>query len=107
MIHSAYRDDLFHPKADVLSRRLSDFVSWSSVETVVETITDRNVDDLFKDVELIFDGLDNFRTRYVLNKFARQSQTPYLFASPVSDQAHLTLLIPPQTPYLECFMPHA
>ena len=105
-IHGASREDLFHPKAEVLSRILADFGSWSSVETVVETITDRNVDDLFKNVDLIFDGLDNFRTRYVLNKFALQSQTPYLFASTVSDQAHLGLLNPPQTPCLECVMPH-
>ena len=105
-VHGASQEDLFHPKAEVLSRRLSDFGSWLSVETVVETITDRNVDDLFKDVDLIFDGLDNFRTRYVLNNFALQSETPYLFASAVSDQAHLALLNPPQTPCLECFMPH-
>src|SRR5207249_1658309 len=75
-IHGASREDLFHPKAEVISRRLSDSGSRSSVETVVETITDRNVADLFKDVDLIFDGLDNFRTRYILNKFALQSQTP-------------------------------
>jgi len=55
---------------------------------------------------LIFDGLDNFRTRYILNRFALQSHTPYLFASAVSDQAHLALLNPPQTPCLECVMPH-
>jgi len=105
-VHGASQEDLFHPKAEVLSRRLSDFGSWLSVETVVETITDRNVDDLFRDVDLIFDGLDNFRTRYILNRFALQSQTPYLFASAVSDQAHLALLNPPQTPCLECVMPH-
>jgi len=105
-IHGASREDLFHPKAEVISRRLSDSGSRSSVETVVETITDRNVADLFKDVDLIFDGLDNFRTRYILNKFALQSQTPYLFASAVSEQAHLALLNPPQTPCLECVMPH-
>ncbi len=28
-IHGASREDLFHPKADVLSRRLSDFGSWT------------------------------------------------------------------------------
>src|SRR5438093_4998985 len=104
-IHGASREDLFHPKAEVISRRPSDSGNRSSVETVVETITDRNVADLFKDVDLIFDGLDNFRTRYILNKFALQSQTSYLFASAVSDQAHLALLNPPQTPCLECFMP--
>src|SRR5207249_915033 len=53
-VHGASQEDLFHSKAEVLSRRLSDFGSWLSVETVVETITDRNVDDLFRDVGLLF-----------------------------------------------------
>ncbi len=105
-LHSATREDLFHPKAEVLSRRLSDLGGWSKVEPIVETITDRNVGELFRDVDLIFDGLDNFRTRYILNKFVLQSQTPYLFASAISEQAHLALLSPPQTPCLECIMPH-
>ena len=105
-LHSAIREDLFHPKVEVLSRRLSDLGGWSKVEPIVETITDRNVDELFTDVDLIIDGLDNFRTRYILNKFALQSQTPYLFTSAISEQAHLALLSPPQTPCLECIMPH-
>src|SRR5437016_8928523 len=105
-LHSAIREDLFHPKVEVLSRRLSDLGGWSKVEPIVETITDRNVDELFTDVDLIIDGLDNFRTRYILNKFALQSQTSYLFTSAISEQAHLALLSPPQTPCLECIMPH-
>src|SRR5438552_18234901 len=44
-LHSAIREDLFHPKVEVLSRRLSDLGGWSKVEPIVETITDRNVDD--------------------------------------------------------------
>src|SRR5437879_13505261 len=33
------------------------------------------------------------------------SETPYLFASAIADQAHIALLNPPKTACLECIMP--
>jgi molybdopterin-synthase adenylyltransferase len=105
-IQSATKKDLFLPKAEVLSRRLSEFDSSIQVETVVDTITQSNAERLLEKVDLIFDGLDNFRTRYVLNRFALRNRTPYLFASAVAEQANLAILNPPATPCLECVMPN-
>src|SRR5207248_3291678 len=42
---------------------------------------------------------------YILNQFAVLSETPYLFASAIADQAHIALLNPPKTACLECIMP--
>jgi adenylyltransferase/sulfurtransferase len=105
-IHSATRDDLFHPKAEVLSQRLSEFDRSSQIESVVDTITQTNADSLLSDATLVLDGLDNFRTRYILNRFSIRTKTAYLFASAVAQQGHLALLHPPNTPCLECIMPH-
>jgi adenylyltransferase/sulfurtransferase len=105
-LHSATTEDLYHPKVEVLADRLSELGKWCYIEPIIETVTERNADDLLRDVDLIFDGLDNFRTRYILNKYAVRSGTPYLFTSAVADQAHLALLNPPKTACLECVMPH-
>jgi len=105
-LHSTTSEDLFHPKVEVLADRLSEPGKWCEIEPIIETLTDRNADGLLRDVDLIFDGLDNFRTRYILNKYAVRSGTPYLFTSAVADQAHLALLNPPRTACLECVMPH-
>ena len=104
-IHSATRQDLFHPKAEILARTLSEFDPSTRIDAVVETITDSNIERLLEDVDLVLDGLDNFRTRYILNNFAIRSKTPYLFLSAVAEQAHSALLNPPNTPCLECIMP--
>ena len=104
-LHSATTKDIFHPKVEVLADRLSE-LKWCKIEPIIETVTDRNVDGLLRDVDMIFDGLDNFRTRYILNKYAVRSGTAYLFTSAVADQAHLALLEPPATACLECVMPH-
>ncbi len=104
-LHGAKLEDLYHPKAEVLARRLSEFHPWCRIEPIVETLTQRNVDELLQGIDLVLDGLDNFRTRYVLNSFAVRSGTPYLFTSSIADQAHLALFKPPETPCLECVMP--
>jgi len=104
-LHGATTKDLYYPKAEVIADRLSEEAEWCNVESVIETVTDRNASDLLRDVDLVFDGLDNFRTRYILNQFAAASKTPYLFASAIADQAHIALLNPPKTACLECIMP--
>src|SRR2546421_5856198 len=104
-LHAATTKDLYHPKAEVIADRLSEQAAWCKIEPVIETLTDRNASDLLRDMDLVFDGLDNFRTRYVLNQFAVVSETPYLFASAIADQAHIALLSPPRTACLECIMP--
>lgn len=104
-IHTASDADLYRPKAEVVARNISNASKWTSAMPVIETITSRNVDQIFGDAHLVIDGLDNFRTRYVLNRFSVRTRTPYLFVSAVSQQAHISLLNPPRTPCLECIMP--
>ena len=105
-LHAATANDLLHPKAEVIANKLSETAEWCNIEPIIETVTDKNANAVLRDVDLIFDGLDNFRTRYILNKSALKNRIPYLFASAIADQAHLALLNPPTTACLECVMPH-
>ena len=104
-LHGAEVEDLYQPKAEVLARRLSRLVPWCRIEALVETVTAKSADALLGDTNLVLDGLDNFRTRYVVNRFCSRTRTPYAFASSVSDQAHVALFTPSATPCLECAMP--
>ena len=104
-VHMVTNDDLYHPKAEVIAKNIQSMCKSTSAKPIIDTITERNVDQLFGESDLIFDGLDNFRTRYVLNRFCARSHTPYLFVSVVSQQAHLALLDPSEGPCLDCFMP--
>lgn len=105
-LHGCEIDDLYQPKAEVLARRLSRLLPLCRLEAVVETVTAKNADALLGGADLVLDGLDNFRTRYVVNRFCAKTRTPYIFASSVSDQAHVALFTPPETPCLECAMPN-
>ena len=104
-IQSSTKEDLYQPKAEVMSRLLSKFDKATKLEPIVDSLTSQNALELLEGVDLVFDGLDNFRTRYLLNRVSIAKQTPYLFASAVAEQAHLALYNPPESACLECVMP--
>ncbi|HEX4921963.1 MAG TPA: ThiF family adenylyltransferase, partial [Candidatus Bathyarchaeia archaeon] len=61
-VHMVSDHDLYHPKAEAVARNLRNDGIAASTKATVDTITDRNVDQLFGEADLVFDGLDNFRT---------------------------------------------
>jgi adenylyltransferase/sulfurtransferase len=97
--------DLHLPKAEILSRKLNSRHSWTRTEAIVDTLRAGNAEELLADNDLIVDGTDNFRVRYILNRFAKDNKIPYLFTSAIANQGHLSLFNPPATPCLECLMP--
>src|SRR2546425_8327157 len=97
--------DLHLPKAEVLARKLSTRHPWTPTETIVETLRTEDAEELLAGNDMIIDGTDNFRARYILNRFAAENNIPYLFTSAIANQAHLSLFNPPATPCLECLMP--
>jgi len=97
--------DLHLPKAEVLGRKLNSRHPWTRTEAIVETLRTENSNELLAGNNLIIDGTDNFRTRYVLNRFGKDNKIPYLFTSAIANQGHLSIFEPPVTPCLECLMP--
>ena len=100
------QQDLHLPKAEALSRKLSSRHPWTKTEAITDTLRKENITDLLSKADLIFDGTDNFRARYILNRFARENHIPYLFTSAIANQGHLSLFNPPATPCLECMIPN-
>jgi len=98
------QEDLHLPKAEALARRLSLRHPWTRTEAIVETLREENTGELLDQTDLIVDGTDNFRSRYVLNRFAAENKTPFLFTSAIANQGHLSLFNPPATPCLECLL---
>jgi adenylyltransferase/sulfurtransferase len=97
--------DLHLPKAEALARKLNLRHPWTETEAMIETLRTGNSSELLDQSDLIIDGTDNFRARYVLNRFAVENHIPYLFTSAIANQGHLSLFNPPATACLECLIP--
>ncbi|WP_319579650.1 HesA/MoeB/ThiF family protein [uncultured Methanospirillum sp.] len=72
-----------------------------------EKIDEANYLDLTKGSDIIIDAMDNYPTRYLLNKAAIYHNIPFIHASVWGLEGRLTTIIPGKTPCLECLVPEA
>jgi adenylyltransferase/sulfurtransferase len=70
-------------------------------------IDENNVLELTKDCDIIMDAMDNFETRYLLNRAALYHNIPMVHGSIWGLEGRVTTLVPGKTPCLECIFPKA
>lgn len=98
-------DDLRIPKAEAAAKKLSKLNPEVKIEAISDNINEENVFDLVKYVDCVVDGLDNMRTRYLINRACVKYRIPYIFAGAIGFEGNLAVLVPHETACLECFLP--
>lgn len=94
------------PKAEAAARRLRRVNSTITVKAHVLDVTARNVEGLIAKADLVFDGTDNFETRYLLNDACVKAGVPWIYGGVVGTEG-LALAVHPGTgPCLRCLFPH-
>jgi len=90
------RDTL--PKAEAARRHIALFNSRVAVHACIADLTPANISELIPSgVQIILDATDNFETRYLINDFAVQRGTPWIYAAAIGAYA-ATMNILPNTP---------
>jgi adenylyltransferase/sulfurtransferase len=64
-----------------------------------------NIDRLVGQVDVIIDCLDNYETRYLLNRYGLQHNIPMVHGAIWGFDGQSTFLHPPETPCLRCLVP--
>lgn len=77
------------------------------VEPIHHKITDKNVDDIVGDAQIIIDCMDNFSARRALNRCAISKGIPLVHGAIWGMEGRVTFLHPPETPCLTCLFPKA
>lgn len=112
-LHNLHRQSLFtvedvrQPKAEVAANRIRKIAPFTKVEAVAENLRDSNVESLLRDVDVIVDGLDNMRTRYVVNAYSVRASKPYIYGAAIAMEGNVSVFHPPETPCLRCITPAA
>jgi adenylyltransferase/sulfurtransferase len=75
------------------------------VEPVSENLNAGNVEKLLSGMDCVVDGLDNMRTRYVVNRACVRFGIPYVFGAAIGLEGNLSVFASPETPCLECVLP--
>jgi molybdopterin/thiamine biosynthesis adenylyltransferase len=92
------------PKAAAAERKLRAINSGIAVEGVVTDLNPRNASELLASFDLILDGTDNFETRFLINDYAVQSATPWIYAAAVASYGVTMAVRPGVTPCLACLL---
>lgn len=98
-------DDLLYPKAEVSAKRLSKANPLVKVEPFSENVNANNVERILSGMDCVVDGLDNMRTRYLVNRACAKLEIPYVFGAAIGFEGNLSVFAPPETPCLECVFP--
>jgi len=92
------------PKAVAAERKLQSLNSDSQVEGVVADLNAKNARELLSGFALILDGTDNFETRFLVNDFAVDSGTPWIYAAAVASYGITLVIRPEKTACLACLL---
>jgi len=93
------------PKAIAAAERLAQVNSSVQIEPVVADLNETNIRTLADDVQVIVDGTDNFETRYLVNDYAIETNTPWIFGGCVGAEGQTLAIVPGETPCLSCIIP--
>lgn len=99
-------DDLRFPKVEAAAKRIGNLNPDVEVEPVPENVRESNVDEIVEGMDCVVDGLDNMRTRYLINRACVKMRVPYVFAAAIGIEGYLSVFDSPATPCLECVFPH-
>ncbi len=99
-------DDLQYPKVEVSAKRLIRTNPLVKVESIPENLNANNVEKLLSSVDCVVDGLDNMRTRYLVNRACIKLGIPYVFGAAIGIEGNLSVFASPETPCLECVFPN-
>ncbi|MEM2912000.1 MAG: HesA/MoeB/ThiF family protein [Candidatus Bathyarchaeia archaeon] len=111
-VHNLHRQvlytlkDLRYPKAEVSADRLMAVNPFVKVEAIPENVNPDNVERLLRGMDCVVDGLDNMRTRYIINRACVKLKIPYVFGAAIGIEGNLSVFAPPETPCLECVFPN-
>jgi len=98
-------EDLRYPKVEAAAQRIRQINPTVEVESVPENVRESNVEEIVHDMDCVVDGLDNMRTRYLLNRACVKHKIPYIFGAAIGIEGNLSVFTPPESPCLECVVP--
>lgn len=101
-------NDIGKLKVDVAKKTLNSLNPNSEIATYPETLSIKNIEEIFINYDLVLDGTDNFSTRYLINKYCFKSKKPLLFGAISQWDGQLSLYNPTEcSPCFECLFPQS
>jgi molybdopterin/thiamine biosynthesis adenylyltransferase len=99
--------DLGRQKTASVAQKLSALNPLILVEEIAGRIDESNIDVIAGGCDIIVDAMDNFPTRYLLNRTALKRGIPFIHGAVRGLCGQATTVLPGKTPCLRCLFPGA
>jgi len=100
-----YEEDIGERKPFSVAQKLAKLNSSIEVTPVCKKITEHNAREVVKGANLVIDGMDNFKTRFILNKACVAEGIPFIHGGVHGLFGEITTILPGKTPCLSCIFP--
>ena len=94
-------------KAVSAEKTLREMNSSINILTYTDRLTAENIEKIVGKPDVIIDCLDNFDTRYLLNRYSITHKVPFVHGAVWGMTGQATFIAPPNTPCLRCIFPEA
>jgi adenylyltransferase/sulfurtransferase len=95
-------EDINKFKCQILEEKLKRINSNVKINGINKKITKENIDSIVKNADVILDGTDNMQTRFLINDFSIKKNIPWVYAGVHGTVGMVMVIIPKQTPCLQC-----
>ncbi|WP_168360713.1 HesA/MoeB/ThiF family protein [Acidianus sulfidivorans] len=102
--HIFTEKDLMKPKVIACKNYLSKINSNTKINAIEDIIDNTNADEIVKNHDIVFDGLDNIYYRLILNDACVKNNIPLIYAGISGEYGSAKLVIPNKTACLSCFL---
>lgn len=100
-------EDIGKKKVISAEEKLTSLNPHVQIDAICETITEENIFELLKGCDLIVDAMDNFETRYLLNRAAIKNNIPFFHGGVYGFEGRAMSIIPRESACLRCVFPKA
>jgi molybdopterin/thiamine biosynthesis adenylyltransferase len=100
-----WSDDIGRPKGVSMAEKLRQLNPEVTVEALQKVVTTNNARQIIKGFTVVVDALDNWRTRFLLNKACVKEKIPFVHAGVHGLYGQITTILPGKGPCLQCILP--
>jgi adenylyltransferase/sulfurtransferase len=94
-----------NPKAIAARNHLEKINSLTKTQPLVVNVDSSNVEELLKDIDVVLDGSDNLKVRFLVNEACHKLKIPWVYGGVLGASGNSMTILPGEGPCFRCFLP--
>ena len=99
-------NDIGKKKAIVAEEKINKINPNTKVISFSEKLCKENIEDIFKNFEIVLDGLDNFPDKFLVNDYCLKLNKKLVHAGVTGFEGQILTIIPGKSSCLRCYFPY-